>query len=104
MVRGPRAASGVLASPLPCGTPTRSPPRSGPGCTERLLADRFDVEEFDDGRQLVTEGRAGYSFSLLGRGTVSVTHEGRQVRTLQAERPDVADALQSAISERLAAN
>ena len=75
---------------------------SGDVC--QVLADRFEVEEFDAGRQLVTEGRAGYSFYLLDRGTVSVTHEGRQVRTLQAERPDVADALQSAISERLAAD
>ena len=33
-----------------------------------LLADRFEVEEFDSGRQLVTEGRAGYSFYLLDRG------------------------------------
>jgi CRP-like cAMP-binding protein len=110
----------------------------------QVLADRFEVEEFDAGRQLVTEGRAGYSFYLLDRGKVSVTHEGREVRTLsagdffgeiailgegrrtatvtateagvvwslfgtsfrslQAERPDVAEALQSAMSERLAAD
>jgi CRP-like cAMP-binding protein len=49
-----------------------------------VLADRFEVEEFDTGRQLVTEGRAGYSFYLLDRGKVSVTHEGREVRTLSA--------------------
>ena len=106
----------------------------------QVLADRFEVEEFDAGRQLVTEGRAGYSFYLLDRGTVSVTHEGREVRTLgagdffgeiailgegrrtatepgvawslfgtsfralQAERPDVADALEAAMTERLAAD
>ena len=110
----------------------------------QVLADRFEVEEFDAGRQLVTEGRAGYSFYLLDRGTVSVTHEGREVRTLgpgdffgeiailgegrrtatvtatepglawslfgtsfralQADRPDVADALESAMTERLAAD
>jgi CRP-like cAMP-binding protein len=110
----------------------------------QVLADRFEVEEFDTGRQLVTEGRAGYSFYLLHRGKVSVTHEGRVVRTLsagdffgeiailgegrrtatvtatepgaawslfgtsfrtlQAERPDVADALQSAMTERLSAD
>jgi signal-transduction protein with cAMP-binding, CBS, and nucleotidyltransferase domain len=50
----------------------------------QVLADRFEVEEFDAGWQLVTEGRAGYSFYLFDRGTVSVTHEGREVRTLSA--------------------
>jgi CRP-like cAMP-binding protein len=110
----------------------------------QVLADRFEIEEFDAGRQLVTEGRAGYSFYLLARGTVSVTHEGREVRTLsagdffgeiailgegrrtatvtatepgvvwslfgtsfralQAERPDVAEALETAMTERLAAD
>jgi CRP-like cAMP-binding protein len=109
-----------------------------------VLAERFEVEEFDAGRQLVTEGRAGYSFYLLDSGAVSVTHEGREVRTLgpgdffgeiailgegrrtatvtatepgvawslfgtsfralQAERPDVADALEAAMTERLAAD
>jgi CRP-like cAMP-binding protein len=116
--------------------------RFPPGLTaesRQVLADRFEVEEFDAGRQLVTEGRAGYSFYLLDSGTVSVTHEGREVRTLgpgdffgeiailgegrrtatvtvawslfgtsfrslQVERPDVADALESAMTDRLAAD
>ncbi len=85
---------------------------------------------------------SGYSFYLLDPGSVSVKHEGREVRTLgdffgeiailgegrrtatvtaiepgvawslfgtsfrtlQAERPDVADALQSAMTQRLAAD
>jgi CRP-like cAMP-binding protein len=50
--------------------------------TLQVLADRFEVEEFDAGRQLVAEGRAGYSFYLLDGGAVSVTHDGVEIRKL----------------------
>lgn len=110
-----------------------------------VLAARFEVAEFDVGRRLVAEGRAGFSFYVLVSGRVSVEREGRLLRsmgpgdffgeiailggdgrrtatvtgtepgvawtlladhfhTMQAERPDVADALRTAMQERLAAD
>lgn len=122
---------------------SRSPLLSGLTDEAReVLAERLEIEEFDAGRRLVTEGRVGYSFYLIDEGTVSVEHDGRSVRrlgpgdyfgeiailgegrrtatvtavepvvawtmfgthfrSLQAERPDVAAALEEAMGERLA--
>ncbi len=46
------------------------------------LADLFDVMEYDAGRTLVGEGRAGYAFYVIDRGRVEVTHEGETLREL----------------------
>lgn len=46
------------------------------------LAELFDIMEYDAGRTLVGEGRAGYAFYVIKRGRVSVTHEGEQLREL----------------------
>lgn len=48
----------------------------------QVLSDRFEIEEFDTGQRLVTEGRSGYAFYILDRGHASVAHEGREVRKL----------------------
>lgn len=46
------------------------------------LAQRFDVEEFESGHRIVTEGSAGYAFYVIAGGTVEVSAEGRPLRTL----------------------
>jgi len=46
------------------------------------LAERFEVERHAAGHSIVTEGRAGYSFYVIAKGTATVTHEGRELRTL----------------------
>lgn len=50
----------------------------------QALAERFDVEEFDVGRKVVTEGRAGYAFYVVSEGSATVTHDGEELRTLTA--------------------
>ena len=112
--------------------------------TRAVLARRFQVEEFETGRRLVTEGRPGYTFYAIAQGHVAVEHDGRTVRelgpgdhvgeiaiigqgrrtatvvatepvvawtlfgtefrVLQAERPDVASALEDAMAKQLAAD
>jgi CRP/FNR family transcriptional regulator, cyclic AMP receptor protein len=108
------------------------------------LAQRFEVEEFGTGRNIVSEGVAGYAFYVLDRGTVEVSQAGVVLRTLgpgdffgeisilgegrrtatviatepavvwtlfgtafrvlQMNRPDVADSLEAAMKDRLAAD
>jgi voltage-gated potassium channel len=46
------------------------------------LAELFDVMEYDAGRTLIGEGRAGYAFYVVDQGRVSVTHDGEQLREL----------------------
>ena len=114
-----------------------------PGEVLAVLAERFETEAFDAGHRFVVEGRSGYAFYVLDRGTVSVSQEGREIRSLgpgdffgeiailgtgrrtatvtatepgeawtlfgtsfrelQAIRPDVATALQDAMTDRLGA-
>jgi CRP-like cAMP-binding protein len=51
--------------------------------TERsALSELFDIMEYDAGRTLVGEGRAGYAFYVINRGRVAVTHEGERLREL----------------------
>ena len=107
-----------------------------------VLAEGFETERFDAGHRFVAEGRSGYAFYVIDRGRVSVSQDGREIRSLgpgdffgeiaimgtgrrtatvtatdpgevwtlfgtsfrelQGARPDVAEALQAAMSERLA--
>jgi CRP/FNR family transcriptional regulator, cyclic AMP receptor protein len=61
----------------------RVPLLAGLSDTERsALADLFDIMEYDAGRTLVGEGRAGYAFYIIDLGRVAVTHEGEQLREL----------------------
>ena len=53
-----------------------------PGAARQALADRFQVESFDAGHRLVTEGRPGYSFYVVAEGELAVQHDGEPVRTL----------------------
>jgi CRP-like cAMP-binding protein len=53
-----------------------------PAEAREVLARRFQVEEFDTGRRLVTEGRPGYTFSVIASGEVAVQHEDTDVRHL----------------------
>jgi CRP-like cAMP-binding protein len=46
------------------------------------LSELFDIMEYDAGRTLVGEGRAGYAFYVINRGRVAVTHEGERLREL----------------------
>ncbi len=46
------------------------------------LSELFDMMEYDAGRTLVGEGRAGYAFYVINRGRVAVTHEGERLREL----------------------
>ncbi len=46
------------------------------------LSELFDIMEYDAGRTLVGEGRAGYAFYVINRGRVAVTHDGEQLREL----------------------
>ncbi len=56
---------------------------TGLGPAERAaLAERFEVEEFERGDRVVTEGRAGYAFHIIDTGTATVTQEGRALRSL----------------------
>ena len=41
-----------------------------------VLARRFQVEEFETGRRLVTEGRPGYTFYVIAQGHVAVEYDG----------------------------
>ena len=47
-----------------------------------VLAGRFQVEGFDAGRMLITEGRPGYVFYIIASGRVAVQHDGAEVRHL----------------------
>jgi CRP-like cAMP-binding protein len=47
-----------------------------------VLAERIEVEEFEQGDRIVTEGRAGYAFHVIDAGTATVTQEGRRLRDL----------------------
>jgi len=108
------------------------------------LALRFDIEQFAAGRNIVTEGDAGYAFYILAGGRAAVTHDsaqlrelgpgdyfgeiailgndgrrtatvtatedteawvlfGTEFRVLQTSQPEVAEALVSAMQDRLAA-
>ena len=107
-----------------------------------ILAMRFDIEEFGVGRNIVTEGDAGYAFYVIDAGKATVTREGEALRmlgggdffgeiailaegrrtatvtavepvvawvmfgtsfrALEIDRPDVANALQEAMRDRLA--
>jgi len=123
---------------------TRSPLLAALDPTMRAaLAERFEVEDHKEGHRIVTEGQAGYAFYVIASGAASVTHEGRELRTLgpgeyfgeisilgegrrtatvtateptvvwalfgttfrtmQMSQPDVAEALQTAMRDRLAA-
>lgn len=46
------------------------------------LSELFDIMEYDAGRTLVGEGRAGYAFYVINRGRVAVTHESEPLREL----------------------
>ncbi len=46
------------------------------------LASRFEVEEHAAGHHVVTEGRPGYAFYIVSTGALTVTQEGRVLRTL----------------------
>jgi CRP-like cAMP-binding protein len=48
------------------------------------LADILEVEEHDAGHVIVREGASGYAFYIISSGTVSVTHEGQELRTMGA--------------------
>ena len=61
----------------------RAPLLAGLSSDERsALAEYFDVEEYDTGRPLVSEGRAGYAFFILDQGQATVTQDGRELRVL----------------------
>lgn len=53
-----------------------------PGEVLAVLAERFETEAFDAGHRFVVEGRSGYAFYVLDKGTVSVSQEGREIRSL----------------------
>lgn len=46
------------------------------------FAERFTVEEHRVGHPVVLEGKAGYAFYIVASGRLSVTQEGRELRTL----------------------
>jgi CRP-like cAMP-binding protein len=48
------------------------------------LADILEVEEHAVGHVIVREGASGYAFYVIADGTVSVTQEGRELRTMGA--------------------
>ena len=48
------------------------------------LATRFEEEEHAPGHPIVTEGRPGYAFYVVRSGSLSVTQDGRLLRTLGA--------------------
>ena len=129
------AAADLARIPLFAGLPAEA---------REVLCDRFEIQDFDTGQRLVTEGRSGYAFYILDRGHASVSHDGHEIRKLdpgdffgeiaiigdgrrtatvtatepgtmwtlfgtsfrelQADRPDVATALQDAMTEKLAAD
>ncbi len=129
------AAADLARIPLFAGLPAEA---------HEVLCDRFEIQDFDTGQRLVTEGRSGYAFYILDRGHASVSHDGHEIRKLdpgdffgeiaiigdgrrtatvtatepgtmwtlfgtsfrelQADRPDVATALQDAMTEKLAAD
>jgi CRP-like cAMP-binding protein len=47
-----------------------------------VLAEWFFVKEYDAGRTLVGEERAGYAFFIIDQGHVSVTQDGEELRTM----------------------
>lgn len=62
---------------------SRVPLLAGLSDDERgALADLFDVMEYDAGRTLVGEGRAGNAFYVIDRGRVVVSHDGETLREL----------------------
>jgi len=46
------------------------------------LAETFETDEHPAGHAIVREGEAGYAFFVIASGTVSVTHDGRELRTM----------------------
>ena len=46
------------------------------------LASEFEVEDYSDGQVIVREGASGYAFYVIRSGAVSVTQQGRELRTL----------------------
>ena len=46
------------------------------------LAAAFEVEDHPVGHRVVTEGRPGYAFYVVHTGALTVTQEGRVLRTL----------------------
>lgn len=46
------------------------------------LARILEVEDHAAGHTIVREGTSGYAFYIIRSGTVSVTHEGRELRTM----------------------
>lgn len=49
-----------------------------------VLAERFDIEQYDTGRRVVLEGSSGYAFYVVAQGQAAVTHEGEELRPLTA--------------------
>jgi CRP/FNR family transcriptional regulator, cyclic AMP receptor protein len=54
-----------------------------PADAAEILAPRFDIEQYDAGRTVVLEGSSGYAFYVLDEGQVSITHDGKELRTLR---------------------
>jgi CRP/FNR family transcriptional regulator, cyclic AMP receptor protein len=55
-----------------------------PADAAEILAPRFDIEQYDAGRAVVLEGSSGYAFYVLDEGQVSITHDGKELRTLRS--------------------
>ena len=50
--------------------------------TLEMLASRFEAEDHGAGHRVVTEGTPGYAFYIVSSGALTVTQEGRVLRTL----------------------
>jgi CRP-like cAMP-binding protein len=48
------------------------------------LSTEFDIEEHQAGHAIVREGAPGYAFYVVASGSLSVTQDGRELRTLGA--------------------